>query len=141
MIETIYITDPDDPLVPLISEAARGRLKLRLHPPHETLELSPGADAVLVGDQRLPAPIIRLTGAKLVQLTRGDHPDVDVEDPEMTAGIVVHTVEALTHKLVIHPTPGMDREAYREAVVRLVVNFVVPGEASSPRARAAALHR
>jgi hypothetical protein len=59
----------------------------------------------------------------------------------MTAGIVVHTVEALTHKLVIHPTPGMDREAYREAVVRLVVNFVVPGEASSPRARAGALHR
>lgn len=80
----------------------------------------------------------------LVKLAAGilrDHPDLDIEDPEMAAGIVVHTVEALTHKLVLHPTPGMDRDAYCEAVVRLVVSFVVPSEASSPRARPIARRR
>jgi len=52
------------------------------------------------------------------------HPDVRVDDPEMAGAIVVHVLEALTHKLVIHPTPGMDREAYCAAVASLVSGYV-----------------
>lgn len=31
---------------------------------------------------------------------------------------------ALTHKLVIHPTPGTDRDAYCSAVTSLIVGYV-----------------
>jgi hypothetical protein len=31
---------------------------------------------------------------------------------------------ALTHKLVIHPTPGTDRDAYCSAVTSLIVSYV-----------------
>jgi phosphoglycerate dehydrogenase-like enzyme len=131
MIETIYITDPDDPLVPLISEAARGRLNLRLHPPHETLERSPGADAVLVGDHRLPVPIIRLTGARLVQLTRGDHPDVDVVSLT-EVGVAVAGASLVLAPIVADYTLGLIAaitdpsgprgEAARELIVQLTKN-------------------
>ncbi len=52
------------------------------------------------------------------------HPDVEVADPEMTAAIIVHVIEALTHKLVIHPTAGMDRDAYCDAVVSMLAGYV-----------------
>lgn len=64
---------------------------------------------------------------ELIQLTADilrRHPDIEVEDPTMSAAIVVHLLEALTHKLVIHPTPGMDGEAYRSEVAQLLAGYV-----------------
>lgn len=65
----------------------------------------------------------------LVQLAADilrQHPDIRVDDPEMIGAIVVYAMEALTHKLVIHPTPGMDHQAYRRAVTSMIAGFVAP---------------
>ena len=50
-------------------------------------------------------------------------PEVAVPDPALAAAIVVKTVEALTHNLVV---PGdRDRDAYVEEIVRLVARCSV----------------
>ena len=52
------------------------------------------------------------------------HPEVAVPDPALAAAIVVHTVEALTHRLVLHGGGEVDLDAYVEEIVRLVVRYL-----------------
>lgn len=56
-----------------------------------------------------------------------NHPQVSVRDPALAAAIVVHTVEALTHRLVIHGGREVDLDAYVEEMVRLVVRYLTSG--------------
>jgi AcrR family transcriptional regulator len=54
------------------------------------------------------------------------HPEVSVPNPQLAAAIVVHTVEALTHRLVLHGNGDLDLDAYVEEIVRLVVRYLAP---------------
>ena len=56
-----------------------------------------------------------------------EYPEVRVKDPALAAAVVVQTVEALTHKLVVHGTQEQDLEAYVEEIVRLVVRYLAAG--------------
>lgn len=50
--------------------------------------------------------------------------DVTVADPRLAAAIIVQTVEALTHRFVVHPGTPADRDAYVEEIVRLIVGYL-----------------
>jgi AcrR family transcriptional regulator len=52
------------------------------------------------------------------------YPEVKVADPALAAAIVVQTVEALTHKLVVHDRRAHDLDAYVEEIVRLVIRYL-----------------
>ena len=69
-----------------------------------------------------------------VELLLGRYPEVKVGCSALAAAIVVQTVEALTHKLVVHDKREHDLDAYVEEIVSLVIRYLtaVP---PSPRAR------
>ena len=52
------------------------------------------------------------------------HPEVRVANPTLAASIVVHTVESLTHKLVVHGHRDVDVDAYIDEIVRLVTGYL-----------------
>jgi AcrR family transcriptional regulator len=66
------------------------------------------------------------TVADVAMLVDG-HPEVRVADVPLAAAVVVHTVEALTHKLVLHGDCGVDVDAYTEEIVRLVTRYLGAG--------------
>lgn len=57
-------------------------------------------------------------------LLLGARPDVRVDDPRLAAAIVVRTVEALTHRFVVHPDAGADQDAYVDEIVRLLLGYL-----------------
>lgn len=61
-----------------------------------------------------------------VELLLRSAPEVTVADPTLAAAVVVKTVEALTHNLVVHGERGRNHEidAYVEEIVRLVASYV-----------------
>lgn len=73
---------------------------------------------------------------RVERLLRAD-PSVRVPDPALAAAMVVHTIEALTHKPVIHGGWAADRSAYVEEVARLVESYLT----SSPRDSGAPFRR
>ena len=60
------------------------------------------------------------------EMVLANHPDVAVPDPALAAAVVVHTVEALTHRLVLHGA-GEDDDAYVEEIVQLIVRYLRRG--------------
>ena len=52
------------------------------------------------------------------------HSDVAVPDPPLAAAVVVHTVEALTHRLVLHGGDEIDVDRYVEEIVQLIVRYL-----------------
>jgi hypothetical protein len=54
----------------------------------------------------------------------GTYPEVRVADVPLAAAVVVHTVEALTHKLVLHGRREVDVDAYTDEIVRLVTRYL-----------------
>jgi len=52
------------------------------------------------------------------------HPRATRREPALAAAVVVHAVEALTHKLVVHGSPEVDAEAYVDEMVRLVTAYL-----------------
>jgi AcrR family transcriptional regulator len=67
---------------------------------------------------------IEVRATERVGALLASHPEVSVPDPALAAAIVVHTVEALTHRLVIHGGREVDLDAYVEEIVRLVVRYL-----------------
>jgi AcrR family transcriptional regulator len=51
-------------------------------------------------------------------------PEVAVRDPALAAALVVKTVEALTHNLVVHREAARDLAAYVEEIVCLVAHYL-----------------
>jgi phosphoglycerate dehydrogenase-like enzyme len=113
MTEVLYLTEPDDPLVPKVRAAAKGRLRLTVEPGSFDLKNAASFDALLIGDVRLGSRIEKLAGPKLIQLTRGDHLDLDVlalsnsgvtvagASPALAAFVAEHTlglIAAITAK-------------------------------------------
>jgi AcrR family transcriptional regulator len=52
------------------------------------------------------------------------HPEVAVADTAAAAQIVVHVIEALTHRMVIHPRPGNAQADQADDITRLVAGFL-----------------
>lgn len=52
------------------------------------------------------------------------HPEVRVADVGLAASIAVHTVESLTHDLVLHAHRDVDIDAYTSEIVRLVTRYL-----------------
>jgi len=63
-------------------------------------------------------------------------PEVTVPDPAIAAAVVVKTVEALTHNLVVHGERDRhhDLDVYVEEIVRLVASYLTAAPAASARA-------
>lgn len=57
-------------------------------------------------------------------LLLGARPDVSVDDPRLAAAIVVRTVEALTHRFVVHPNAAADQNGYVDEIVRLLLGYL-----------------
>ena len=51
-------------------------------------------------------------------------PGTATHDPALAAAVVVHAVEALTHKLVVHGSPEVDVESYVDEMVGLVTGYL-----------------
>ena len=52
------------------------------------------------------------------------HPEVTKRDPSLAAGVIVHAVEGVTHKLVVHGERDVDVEPYVEEIVALVSAYL-----------------
>jgi len=59
-----------------------------------------------------------------IALLLGRYPEVKAADPALAATVVVQTVEALTHKLVVHGARDRDLEVYVEEIVQLVTRYL-----------------
>ena len=60
-----------------------------------------------------------------VELVLRSRPEVTVADPRLAAAIVVKTVEALTHNLVVHGERDRhDLDVYVDEIVRLVASYL-----------------
>jgi AcrR family transcriptional regulator len=55
------------------------------------------------------------------------HPEVTVADPQLAAQMVVHIIESLTHRVVIHPRPGDVASDHAEVITRVVTRFLCDG--------------
>jgi Tetracyclin repressor-like, C-terminal domain len=55
---------------------------------------------------------------------RRDHPRIRRRSPALAAAIVVQTIEALTHTLVVHRQGSLDVTAYVDEVVTLVAAYL-----------------
>lgn len=69
---------------------------------------------------------IEARAADRVELLLRASPEVHVADPALAAAMVVKTVEALTHTLVLHGDPRHERDldVYVEEIVRLVGTYL-----------------
>ncbi len=56
-----------------------------------------------------------------------DSPEVDVDDPDRAARVVVQVVESITHSLVIHPTGDADVDAYAAETVTMLRRYLGAG--------------
>jgi Tetracyclin repressor-like, C-terminal domain len=45
-------------------------------------------------------------------------------DPGLAAAIIVHTVEALTHKLVVHERGSLDADRWIDEISTLVLRYL-----------------
>ena len=52
------------------------------------------------------------------------HPKVTHRDPALAAAVVVHAVEGVTHKLVVHGERDIDIEPFVEEIVALVAGYL-----------------
>ena len=88
--------------------------------------LAPGLHRVLFEETQLP-PTLRAEldelEDQLVDLT-ADALAADTHsapaDPRLTARIVINTIESLTHRLVLHPPPGVTTETIGREITELV---------------------
>jgi AcrR family transcriptional regulator len=73
----------------------------------------------------------------LVEAFLRAHPGVTRRDPALGAAVVVHVVEALTHKLVVHDTPAVPVDTWVDEMTGLVMAYLTSGAnrpARAPRA-------
>jgi AcrR family transcriptional regulator len=60
----------------------------------------------------------------LVETFLRAQPETTTRDPALAAAVVVHAVEALTHKLVVHGSPEVAVESYVDEMVGLVTAYL-----------------
>ena len=58
--------------------------------------------------------------------------EVAVRAPALAAAVVVQTIEAMTHRVVIHAEPGTNINAYVEEIVALVMGYLVARRSMQP---------
>jgi AcrR family transcriptional regulator len=52
------------------------------------------------------------------------HPEVTRRDPALAAAVIVHAVEGVTHRLVVHRDRDADIDPYVEEIVALVCGYI-----------------
>ena len=48
------------------------------------------------------------------------HPEVRMQDPKLSAYVLVQTVDALVHNFILHPPEGIDADSLTEEIVRML---------------------
>jgi len=58
------------------------------------------------------------------------HPGVRMREPEVTAYVLVHTVDALVHNFILHPPAGIDVNSLTEEIVSMLLGHLTTDGAS-----------
>lgn len=58
------------------------------------------------------------------------HPEARMRDPQVTAYVLVHTVDALVHNFILHPPERFDADALTEEMVRMLLRHLATDGAS-----------
>ena len=58
------------------------------------------------------------------------HPSVRMQQPRVTAYVLVHTVDALVHNFILHPPDDIEAGQLTEEVVRMLLRHLTQDEAS-----------
>lgn len=137
-----HIDEARTVLVPLVAAAREGRdaladvvrrlvgVMVELHA-HD-----PALHRFLFEEAPIPARVRRALEAIDVRMVDeiatllAAHPEARVADPKLAAMLVVHTVEALTHRLVVHLRRAPDRAAWIDEVTTLVLRYVAGAAAA-----------
>lgn len=104
-------------------------------------ERSPNLHRVLFEEAPLPrrfhaalarreAELVRFTASVLA----AERP-AGVRDPALAAYLLVQTVDALAHRVVIHPPPDLARDQVVDEITRMLARYLAPEVASSTRRR------
>jgi hypothetical protein len=56
------------------------------------------------------------------------HPEVRIVDPNVTAYVLVHCVDALVHSFILHPPRNIDAESFIEEMVSMWLRHLAAGE-------------
>jgi AcrR family transcriptional regulator len=119
-------SDPAEPLATLVRRFITGMLAL--HAQHPQLH------RMLFEQVALPAAVwhaveaLEQRTAQRVAALLHARPDVQVPDPLLAAFLIVQIVESATHRLVLHPPPGLSRDASSEELVTMLVRYLTVPE-------------
>ena len=58
------------------------------------------------------------------------HPEVRMRDPKVTAYILVHTVDALVHNFILHPSEGIPSKELTDEMVSMLLGHLTTEKAS-----------
>ena len=72
----------------------------------------------------LPAPLRPRRPTISERPTSKETPDTTVRDPGLAARMVVQTVEALTHRLVLYPPHSTSTRRVSDEIAELVVRYL-----------------
>jgi AcrR family transcriptional regulator len=134
------LADPYAGLRDVVGRFVRAMIALHAH--------EPALHRVLFEEAPLP-PRVRQRLARIEERVTtevaawcGRHPEVHRPDPQLAAAIVVQTIEALTHTLVVHRHGALDVDACAGEVTTLVTAYLTTpvrsGGAPSRRPRSGA---
>jgi len=135
LLET-HLRDAERVLGELVGEVARDRSSLAAATRRfvaamvELHARDPGLHRVLFEQAPLPARVLANLAAledasarALEELLRRS-PETTVRDPRLAAQLVMQTVEALTHRLVLHPPDSADTRRVSDEIAQLVIRYL-----------------
>jgi AcrR family transcriptional regulator len=94
---------------------------------------APRLHRVLFEEAPVPAPVWRTLAAMEQRMVAdverylATQREVRVRDRSLAARLVVHVVEDLTHRFVLHPDGAVDAERYVDEVTALVTSYLATG--------------
>jgi AcrR family transcriptional regulator len=100
-------------------------------------EHEPELHRVLFEEAPLPSSVRRRLrrrendfAAEVCDLLR-THPEVCIRDPNVTAYVLVHCVDALVHDFILHPPKSIDAESLTEEMVSMLLRHLSAGGRTS----------
>jgi AcrR family transcriptional regulator len=97
-------------------------------------EHEPELHRVLFEEAPLPSSVRRRLqrrendfAAEVCELLRA-HPEARIVDPNVTAYVLVHCVDALVHDFILHPPKNIDAESLTHEMVCMLVRHLSAGE-------------
>ena len=103
---------------------ARGQDAVGLRQPVDLVRVDRDGDAA-PSQLEIGVVVLRLgLGADRIDEGEGH---LEVGEGELAAQMVVHIIESLTHRVVIHPRPGDVASDHAEVITRVVTRFLCDG--------------